>query len=218
MVTNVTPVPDCHKESLFIAGPSGRLEALIECPEPGFPPRAAAVVCHPHPLHGGTMQNKVVHTLARTLNGMGVATLRFNFRGVGNSAGEYAEAVGETDDLHAVLAWVQQRWPGLPLWLGGFSFGAYVALRAAPGWPLQQLITIAPPVRHFTFAELPPIATNWLLVQGDEDEVVPSEEVLRWAESLAAPPRVLRMAGAGHFFHARLNELRQRIEAELGAP
>lgn len=195
--------------SLYIPGPAGRLEALLE--EPDGPSSGVAVLCHPHPLYGGTLQNKVVHTLARTCNELGLAALRFNFRGVGASEGAYADAIGETEDLHAVLGWVRERWPEQALWLGGFSFGAYVALRAAGRWPLRQLITVAPAVNLFSTTPLAPVRTDWLLVQGDADEVVPHADVLRWVSGLEHPPRLLVLPGAGHFFHARLNELRERL-------
>ncbi len=210
------PATPCQSGPLFIAGPAGRLETLIECPANDGTPVGVAVLCHPHPLHGGTLTNKVVHTLARTCNALDLITVRFNFRGVGDSEGEYGEALGETDDLHAVLEWVQGRWPGQPLWLGGFSFGAYVALRAAERWSLHQLITIAPPVNYFSFAPLAPVRCDWLLVQGDADEVVPHGQVMEWIAGLSTPPRLLEMPGAGHFFHGRLNELRTQLLTLLG--
>lgn len=202
--------------SLFIPGPAGRLEALVEEPTQERTPAGVAVLCHPHPLYGGTLQNKVVHTLARTCNTLGLVAVRFNFRGVGASAGDYADAIGETEDLHAVLAWVRERWPGQPLWLGGFSFGAYVALRAAEHWPLQRLITVAPAVNLFATAPLAPVRTDWLLAQGDADEIVPHGQVLDWISGLEQAPKLLVLPGAGHFFHGRLNELRERLLDLLG--
>lgn len=202
--------------SLFLPGPAGRLEALWESPAGDGPITGVAVLCHPHPLHGGTLQNKVVHTLARACNDLGLAALRFNFRGVGASEGEYGAAVGETEDLHAVLDWVRRQWPDQPLWLGGFSFGGYVALRAADRWPLTQLITVAPSVNLFARDPLPEVRCDWLLVQGDQDEVVPHGEVLEWVSGLARPPRLWELAGAGHFFHGRLNELREGLRTRLG--
>ncbi|HSJ47370.1 MAG TPA: alpha/beta fold hydrolase, partial [Gammaproteobacteria bacterium] len=197
-------------------GPAGRLEALIEEPALDRPPAGVAVLCHPHPLHGGTLQNKVVHTLARTCNALGLVAVRFNFRGVGASDGAYAETVGETEDLLAVLDWAQQQWPDLPLWLGGFSFGAYVALRAADRSPVQQLITVAPAVNLFAKDPLPEVQCDWLLVQGDQDEIVPYAQVMEWVASLERRPRILELSGAGHFFHGRLNELRERLLVMLG--
>ena len=133
-------------EALTISGPAGALETLLEVPAAGAPVGGFAVVCHPHPLHGGTMQNKVVHTLARALQEAGIATLRFNFRGVGASAGSYDEGRGEIEDALAVIAYGRARWPGAALTLAGFSFGAQVALLAAPSSAPARLITVAPPV------------------------------------------------------------------------
>ena len=202
----------------FIAGPAGRLELLVEAPAHDTPPAGVAVLCHPHPLHGGTLQNKVVHTLARTCNALDLVAVSFNFRGVGGSEGEYADAIGETEDLHAVLAWAGEQWPGLPLWLGGFSFGGYVALRAAAHWPLRQLITVAPAVTLFEQDPLPEVESDWVLVQGDQDDIVPYRQVMDWVATLPRPPRVLALAGAGHFFHGRLNELREHLLAMLARP
>ncbi len=195
----------------LIPGPCGALEAVMDFPTPMMERAPIAVLCHPHPLYGGTLQNKVVHTLARTCAALGLVSLRFNFRGVGGSAGAYGEGVGEIEDLHAVLTWVQAHWPGHPLWLGGFSFGAYVALQAAARWPLEQLITVAPPVNLFTLESSFRLEVPWLLVQGGQDEIVPSQAVMDWVASLEQPPRVILLPEAGHFFHGKLNELRDEI-------
>ncbi|MGH8115228.1 MAG: alpha/beta hydrolase, partial [Rhodanobacteraceae bacterium] len=123
------------------AGPSGNIEGLLD--SPAGTPRAVAVVCHPHPLDGGAMTNKVAYILARAFNDLGAVSLRFNFRGVGQSVGEFDNGVGETDDALAALDWLAQQHAGLPLWLGGFSFGAYVALRAQSARAVQRLVTVA---------------------------------------------------------------------------
>jgi alpha/beta superfamily hydrolase len=201
----------------MIDGPCGVLEAILDCPpqellasEARFS-KSVAVIAHPHPLHGGTMQNKVVHYLARTVNQMGIPALRFNFRGVGQSEGEYAEGVGEVDDLVAAAGWMQEQFPGHALWLAGFSFGAYVALQAAARLQPAQLITVAPPVNIFDLSELSLPSMPWVLVQGGEDEIVPSKEVLQWVSQLPVPPQLLYLEQAGHFFHGRLNELREGL-------
>ena len=134
--------------AIEIAGPMGRLEALLEEPESATT-EAFAIVCHPHPLHQGTMNNKVVHTVARAVNLTGRPALRFNFRGVGKSAGRYDNGDGETEDLLAVVDWGKQRWPGARLWLAGFSFGSHVALRATQIVEPDRLILVAPPVTRF---------------------------------------------------------------------
>ncbi len=189
-----------------IAGPAGPLEALIEVPVQAAP-LLAAVICHPHPLYGGTMHNKVVHTVARVLRGAGAATLRFNFRGVGSSAGRYDDGLGESDDALAAVAVVRARWPGLPLVLAGFSFGAAVAIavaaRAQPDW----LISVAPALERVPLEGFVAPACPWLIIQGDADEVVAAASVRQWRELHAGGARLVELAGAGHFFHGRLHEL-----------
>ena len=192
-----------------IAGPAGRLQLVVE--SPSAQPRALALSCHPHPLHGGSLTNKVVHQLARSFVELGAVSVRFNFRGVGDSEGVFDNGAGETDDLQAVAARALDEWPGLPLWLAGFSFGAYVALRAAdklnPGW----LLTVAPPVNMYDFSSLQPAVRRWLLIQGEDDEIVPGAAVKAWAGGLARPPERVTLDGAGHFFHGRLNDLKQVV-------
>ncbi len=196
----------------FLTGPAGRLECLVDLPEPGTEQAATAVLCHPHPQHGGTMRNKVVTIMDRTLRELGLSTVRFNFRGVGDSEGEYDDGQGETEDLLAVVDWVRQTSPASDLWLGGFSFGAYISLKAARDLPVRQLITIAPPVERYGFESLLPPNCPWLVVQGDEDDVVSSEAVEQWAQGLDQAPDLVIMEGAGHFFHRRLMDLRGLIK------
>ncbi|MEP7312350.1 MAG: alpha/beta fold hydrolase [Pseudomonadota bacterium] len=209
-------------EPLTIAGAAGDIEALIEVPAApdAAPPSAFAVICHPHPLHGGTMHNKVVSTLARTCNELGVPTIRFNFRGVGKSAGAFDEGSGETDDALAAVAVGRQRWPDAALWLAGFSFGGYVALRAASrgdGARATHLVTVAPAfTRYFDSpAAVPMPACPWLIVQGDADEVIDAQAVIEWAKRLVPPPRLAVLEGVGHFFHGRLNQLRDTVMESL---
>lgn len=211
--TNAGPVFPCNT-TVSIEGPAGPLEAVTQCPRQPRP--ATAVICHPHPLHGGTLHNKVVYTLARSLVELGLRAVRFNFRGVGASAGTYADAVGETDDATAVLRWVRARRPLDEIWLAGFSFGAYVALRAAARFDVARLIVVAPPVNLYPQQGPPPAPRVPLLVlQGDADDVVLPTGVQRWCERAAPASRLRTFAGAGHFFHGRLNDLRSAIEAEL---
>lgn len=201
-----------ESSEFHLTGPAGRLECLVDVPEPGSERPATAVLCHPHPQHGGTLRNKVVTIMERSLRELGLATVRFNFRGVGESEGEYDNGQGETDDLLAVVEWVQQTRPGTDLWLSGFSFGAYVALKAARDLPVRQLITVAPPVERYGFEELLPPNCPWLVVQGDEDDVVSAEAVSKWAKDLDQSPDLVVMEGAGHFFHRRLMDLRGLIK------
>ncbi len=197
------PVPDM----ITIPGPCGVLEAIVEAPDL---PRAIAVVCHPHPLQGGTMTNKVAHSLARSCNECGLASVRFNYRGVGKSVGSYDDGVGETDDALAAVRWARARWPNLPLYMAGFSFGGGVALRAALQTACMGLVTVAPAIaRDAPPAQLP--NCPWLLIQGDADDVVPAPQVLQWVSLLSTKPEVRMLEGAGHFFHGRLLELREIV-------
>ena len=201
-------------ERVVIAGPVGPLEAVYEVPE-GYAGRDCAVVCHPHPLYGGTMQNQVVHTTARALQERGYATLRFNFRGVGASAGAFDDGRGETQDALAVCDYALARWPAARLTLAGFSFGAFVAYRVAGLRPVARLYTIAPPVGRFDFAEHPAPRVPWIVIQGDRDELVDHRQVLEWVRVAEPPPTVVILEGAEHFVHGRLSELKDAVQAPL---
>lgn len=198
-----------------IDGPAGRLQLLQELP--AGEPRALAVICHPHPLHGGTLNNKIVHQLARSFSQLGAVSVRFNFRGVGDSDGSFDEGRGELDDLFAVTAWAGRRWPGLPLWLAGFSFGGFIAIRAAAELQPQRLVTVAPAVNYFPDANPEVPVSDWLLIQGRDDEVVPAQAVTAFVDRLDVSPDLVLVEGAGHFFHGRLNDLKQLVLDALGA-
>jgi len=206
-------------QRLVIDGPAGAIEAIVEDPaasgRPEVPASAYAVVCHPHPLFGGTMENKVVTTLTRAFHACGMPTVRFNFRGVGASQGTFDQGNGETADLDAVVAWAGARWPGRQLVAAGFSFGAYVATRLSSRRIVARLITIAPPVTRFDFSEISPPLCPWLIVQGDADEVVDATAVSYWAKTLKPPPHLVILPGVGHFFHGHLPELRDTIINEI---
>lgn len=201
-------------ERVTIPGPIGPLEALLEVPADADFSRYA-VICHPHPLFGGTMDNKVVHALARAMQELGLVTLRFNFRGVGQSAGAYDNAVGETDDALAVADWAAARYPDAELWSAGFSFGSFVAYCLALQRSATRLVTVAPPVQRFDFERLSVPTCPWLVVQGDHDELVNHEHVLEWTRRLVPPPQVAILAGAEHFFHGRLVDLKATVQAFL---
>jgi uncharacterized protein len=200
-----------QREVLSLAGPAGQLEARLELPEGLTSPAVFGVACHPHSLKGGTMDNKVTHTLARAMVECGAPAFRFNFRGVGASGGSFDQGRGETDDLATVVAEGRRRFPGAALWLGGFSFGAFVALRGARAVAPQRLIAIAPPVVGYELGEVESPECEWMLAQGDADDVVPPDAVLSWAGKQPRPPRLHVLAGAGHFFHGRLHELKPLI-------
>jgi uncharacterized protein len=169
------------------------------------------VVCHPHPLHGGTLSNKVVHTVARAFQEQGSASVRFNFRGVGRSEGHYDQGRGETEDALAVVGFAQQRWPKAALNLAGFSFGSMVALLAAAHTEPLRLITVAPPVSYPAFASVVRPHGPWLIVQGDADELVDARAVEAFAARLSPPAELRLLAGVGHFFHGHLHELQAAV-------
>lgn len=198
---------------LLIDGPAGSIEAALDLPEDDAPAHPVlAILCHPLPTEGGSMHNKVVTMTARALRESGVTTLRFNFRGVGQSAGEFDDGDGELDDLRAVAAWARAAHPDKTLWLAGFSFGAWVSLRAAVELQAGGLISIAPPVgRSWSFDDIAPPGMPWLVIQGEEDEIVKPQAVYAWISSLQQPPEVVRMPGASHFFHRKLIDLRGAV-------
>ena len=217
-------------ERVVIEGRGGALQALLETPvtEHGeaLTVPAFAVVCHPHPLFGGTMDNKVVYTVARAFEQLGAPAIRFNFRGVAGSTGTYDEGRGEGDDALAVIAWGRQRFPGTPLWLAGFSFGGAVALRIASQADPERMVLVAPGITRlegadFAAARAAEPTCPWLIVQGGADDVVPAPAVLAWAAerqplSGAPRPEVSLLPDAGHFFHGRINELRDAVLAFMG--
>jgi len=197
-------------ERLALAGPAGALEAVLETP--AGEARGLALLCHPHPLHGGTMDNKVVQTLARALRGCGWRTLRFNYRGVGASQGDWDGGRGEVDDALAAIAAL--RLPGQPLVLGGFSFGGYVAAQTAQrlAEPARRLVLIAPATGNF---DLAPVPEDSLVVHGECDEVVPLAATLAWARPQALP--VVVVPGGGHFFHGQLPLLKSIVVRAFAA-
>jgi alpha/beta superfamily hydrolase len=189
-----------------IDGPAGALECLLELPVAATP-ASAAVVCHPHPLHGGNMHNKVAHVLARVLRDEGAVTLRFNFRGVGASTGSYDEGAGETQDALAAVASLRRAWPGLPLVLAGFSCGGAVAPRAAPQAAPDWLVAVAPAVDRVPGGAAPLPACPQLFVHGADDDVVLPDTVRAYIASHAPGAQFALLPGVGHFFHGRLHQL-----------
>ena len=199
---------------LFVPGPAGRIEAVLDAPEPDILTRPLlAILCHPLPTEGGSMHNKVVTMTARALRECGVTTLRFNFRGVGQSEGTFDDGAGELEDLRAVVAWARAAHPDKALWLAGFSFGAYVSLRMAKELGASAVISIAPPVgRSWDFSGIPLPAVPWLVIQGDADEIVDPQAVYHWLESLSRKPVLVRMPDTTHFFHRKLMDLRGAVK------
>lgn len=199
-----------RSERLFIDGPAGRLEAILELPAEQSP-LGSVVVCHPHPQHGGTMHNKVAHTLARAFVRSGFAALRFNFRGTEQSEGEYDEGVGERDDALAAVSWMRARDPGATLWLAGFSFGAAIAVKAAVDAGVDGLVSVAPAITRLASGLEAQPECPWLIVQGDQDELVDVEQTVDWVNGLLPGPELLIILGGEHFFHGRLVELREAV-------
>lgn len=201
---------------LTLDGPAGVIEAIIDTPEADVPELdVVAVFCHPLSTEGGSLDNKVVTMACRALRELGASTVRFNFRGVGASAGTFDDGNGEGDDLRAVVDWVRRVRPGCALWLGGFSFGAYVSLRMASELAPALLISVAPPAgRHWDFEHMPLYAGPWLVVQGEADEIVDAQKVYRWVEQvseLRPPPTLVKIPDTSHFFHGKLMDLRGAI-------
>lgn len=207
----MTGLPAAGKaDTLLLAGAAGPIEALVAMPAQA--PRGFAVVCHPHPLHGGALSNKVTYTLAASALKCGLAAARFNFRGVGRSAGAHDEGRGETEDTLAVVAWLRQRLPGLPLLLAGFSFGAFVSLKAAARARPSLQVSIAPPFSYFAAEPLPARPPcPWLIVQGTDDDVVPYADTREALGRFDPPPELVTVDGTGHFFHGRLSDLERIV-------
>jgi alpha/beta superfamily hydrolase len=198
-------------EKLLLAGAAGAIETDLA--DPGDGRVAIALIAHPHPLMGGTKDNKVVTTLARTFNALGCATLRPNFRGVGASAGVHDQGGAETDDLIAVAAYAKQRFGDLPLICAGFSFGSYVQTRVAKKIAVHQLVLVAPAVGRFPTGTVP---AGTLVIHGEADDVVPLSSVLDWARPQNLP--IVVVPGGEHFFHGRLQVLQQIITQHWRRP
>ncbi len=209
-------------ESALLRGAAGAIDVLIDAPATV---RGIALVCHPHPLYGGANTNKVAHTLARSYRDLGYVAIRPNFRGVGKSEGEHDHGEGETEDMLSVLAWAQSRWGGMPLALGGFSFGGFVQTRVANRLgegiaPPRQLILVGTATgsstdgaRHYDTPRLPKTIPT-LVIHGENDETVALENVLEWARPQDLPVTVV--PGADHFFHGKLHVIREIIARNVG--
>ena len=209
MLTRESPV--------LIDGPVGQLEALYqEVPEA----HGLVLICHPNPVQGGTMLNKVVSTLQRTARDAGLITLRFNYRGVGASAGSHDLGSGEVDDAQAAAAWLRGEDPHLPLTLVGFSFGGFVAAALGgrlegQGVALKQLFMIAPAVMRLSGSEAAPLNVPLTIVQPDADEVIEPQIVYDWSAAFPRPHALLKVAECGHFFHGKLTDLKDLVLPRL---
>lgn len=193
-----------HGEKIRIDGPAGKLEVVVN--DPGPSRRAIALVAHPHPLYGGTLDNKVAQTLAKTFFELNCVALRPNFRGVGASEGQYDQGRGEVDDMLAVHAYAKKQFGDLPVYSAGFSFGGFVASEVLKKLQIKQLVMIAPAVGTFTLGDVP---KNTIVIHGEQDETVPYQHILDWArpQDLA----VITIPGADHFFHRRLHHIKDFV-------
>lgn len=201
------------KQTLLIPGPVGNLELLISSPE--SPSAITCIICHPHPVQGGTMHNKVVYTLASTMEALNIKTVRFNFRGVQNSEGVFDNGMGELQDLIAVVDWVKSQCPNDDIWLAGFSFGAYIAIKGSQICNAKALVAVAPPVGHPYFNDLPQMSCPWILIQGEQDEIVDANKVLNWGRVQTPAPQFIVMPEVGHFFHGQLPRLKEELKEKL---
>ena len=209
---------NAQTQALQLTGAAGAIEAARDAPEEGTPVRGTVVICHPHPLFGGTMDNKVVQTMARAFVQCGWTAVRFNFRGVGASAGVYDEGRAEADDLQAVI---DQAAADGPLALAGFSFGSFVASQAiAALWdtrPVEKIVFVGTATSRFVVAPVPPAAhERTLVVHGEHDDTVPLADVMDWARPQTLPVTVV--PGGGHFFHGQLPLLKGLVVRHLLAP
>jgi len=214
-----------------IAGPAGRLEALLDEPLAAGtidahgrvatgPPdgiRAAVVFAHPHTEHGGTMHTKVVYQAAKALSRLGCAVLRFNFRGAGASAGTFTDGPGEMDDFRAALDFMRRQYPGARVWAGGMSFGSWVALTVGAADPgVTTLIGVAPPISRYDFEPIARSATPKFFIQGSHDELCPLRDMRAFYARAAEPKELAVIDGANHLFDAQVSEVADAIEELLG--
>lgn len=201
---------NAQTQAFEIAGAAGPLECRLDLPQDGAP-RGIAIVAHPHPLYGGTLDNKVVQTLVRAFVALGYASARMNFRGVGQSGGTHDAGIGETDDLALLHAHLVDRYPGLPVALSGFSFGTFVQARlqqqlVAQGQPPERLALIGCAAGKW---DLPPVPADTLLIHGEQDDTIPLSDVLDWARPQDLP--VIVIPGADHFFHRKLHHIKRLV-------
>jgi len=203
-----------HHEKIFLQGKSGQLEALYQAGEADKP---AIVVCHPHPLYGGTMRNKVVYWIARAFEDAGCSVLRFNFRGVEKSAGVWDEGEGEADDVLVALDYLKEHNPSSSLWLAGFSFGTYAGLRAIQkDKRVERMFAIAPAVNIWSFDFMLDETRPLTVISGTADEIVPFDEVQTWIQRMPAHVRFHAIEGAGHFFPEHMQAMTDILMTDSG--
>ncbi len=202
-----------QEKAIYIPSTTGQLEAIVV--EQINAPQRIGIICHPNPLEGGTMHNKVVSTIERTIRELGLTTVRFNYRGVGSSDGSYGETIGETQDVLSVIHWARTNYPEAAISLFGFSFGTYVSLKAAiEDQDIELLVSVAPSIGHHDFTHLHPHCP-WLVVKAEADELISMPEVDMWLATLSPQPDIISFPETSHFFHGKLIELRQQLAAYL---
>lgn len=199
----------------IVQGAAGDLQLQVDVPESPDTDCPVVLICHPHPLYGGSLQNKVVHMLAKSFNDNGLTTVRFNFRGVGRSQGEFDHGKGEADDVLTIAEYLRQ--DVKKIWLAGFSFGAYVAARAYNNIQAERLLLVAPSVTLYDMNDIHNIRIPWGVIQGSDDEVIDPAAVNAWLAIQQQAPVLHWLEGAGHFFHGRLNDLRDIIHQDWQA-
>ena len=200
---------NAHTQRFSLSGAAGALECALDLPQDA--PRGIALVAHPHPLYGGTMDNKVTQTLARAFVAIGYAAVRMNFRGVGKSEGKHDAGRGETDDMELLLTHMRQQYPGLPVALSGFSFGTVVQAQlqqrlTEQGTPAERLVLVGTAAGKWT---LPDVPANTIVIHGEQDETIPLSYVLDWARPQDLP--VIVIPGADHFFHRKLQHIKNFV-------
>jgi alpha/beta superfamily hydrolase len=198
-----------NSHKFYLTGHAGKMECLLDLPEEA--PRGFALVAHPHPLYGGTMENKVAQTLARTFVALGYATARFNFRGVGESEGVHDRGHGEVDDMAVMLAHMQEQYPGLPFALSGFSFGTFVQAQLQQrlieqGNPAERMVLVGTAAGKWP---MPPVSNDTILIHGEQDDTITLSQVFEWARPLDVP--VIVIPGADHFFHRKLGHIKNLV-------
>ena len=198
-----------HSQKFYLDGDAGKMQCLLDLPDDA--PRGIALVAHPHPLYGGTMENKVAQTLARTFVTLGYAVARFNFRGVGESEGVYDDGKGEVDDMAIMYEHMRARYPDLPVTLAGFSFGTFVQAQfaqrlAAEGQPAERLVLVGTAAGKWPMPQVP---EDTILIHGELDDTITLKEVFDWARPLDLPVTVI--TGADHFFHRKLGHIKNLV-------
>ncbi len=197
--------------TIILPGKAGDIETLITLPKTLTDSSPIVVISHPHSLYGGNMTNKVVHILAKSFSELGAITVRFNFRGVGKSEGEYDHGIGEAEDLQILVSELRKWRSQAPVWLAGFSFGAYVTTRAQEAIKAEKLLLVAPPVSMYPFDEIAEINIPWTVIQGGQDEIIDASAVKKWVDERPNQPQLIWIEDTSHFFHGKLNEVKESL-------